>query len=201
MKTICCVARTTRRELAIDRLSAVAAILAVTVSGCGRNGPTSPTAPPPSGIDGTYTLRIESTCPEVPLELRNRTYSASIAGSPNVVVTLTGADFWTAPDGVLNRFTGRVAGNSISFNMFWPPETERWGIVERIDSTTYLEIIGRGSGSIGASTIEGRFSAGIGYGTDLRDDLQHVGCSAGLHVLTFRFDRSTPPLRSDRALR
>lgn len=150
----------------------------------------TPALPASANIDGTYALRFDSTCAALPPELRSRTYTASIAGSPNVVVTLTGSTFWTHPtDGLLNRLTGRVTGNSISFSAFWPPDTESWGIVERIDSTGYFEIIGHGSGSISASTIEGRLSAGVGFGTDLRDDALHVGCPSTGHSLTFRFSR------------
>jgi hypothetical protein len=179
----------------------------VLLTACGKP-PTAPSEmPPPSsgiGIDGMYTLRFESTCAALPPELRSRTYTASIAGAIgalNVIVTLAGAEFWMHPtDGLLNRFTGWPAGNSIAFNVRWPPtpglvcpcapsSLGRWGIVERIDSTRYFEIIGDGSGLIGRSTIEGTLGAGVGFGDDLRDDSRHVGCGAGGHSLTFRFER------------
>jgi hypothetical protein len=110
------------------------------------------------------------------------------------VVTLTGADFWTAPlDGVLNRFTANVTSNSVAFNFFWPPDIARWGIVERIGSTA-LEINGHGAGSINESTIEGQLTAAVEYGFDLRD-YDRVGCQT--HGMTFRFTRSdsAPPPR------
>jgi hypothetical protein len=180
-----------RRVLSIGQALTIAATLPAAMSACGESRPTGPTAPPPQ-IDGTYTVRFDSTCPSLPIELRSRTYTASIVGSPNMVVTLTGADFWTAPaDGLLNRFTGQVLGNSVSLSVFWPPGTQRWGFVERVGTDRYLEILGQGTGSITGSTIEGRLSAGIGYGPDLRDDEQHVGCQAGAHVLTFRFSRTS----------
>jgi hypothetical protein len=200
-----------RRVVSIGQTLTIAAILAASTSACGESRPTGPTGPtPPTGstglplapqIDGTYVLRFDSTCGALPVELRSRTYTASIAGSPNVVVTLTGADFWTAPaDGPLNRFTGQVLGNSVSFSLYWPPGTQRWGFVERVGTDRYLEILGLGAGSITGSTIEGRWSAGIGYGTDLRDDEQHVGCQAAAHVLTFRFSRTAGSRPSTHAL-
>lgn len=167
---------------------------ALIIPGCG-DGQSSPlpTAPPLASatIDGTYTLQFDSTCAALPAELRSRTYTASIGGSPDILVTLTGAVFWTHPtDGLLNRMTGRVTGNSVSLSLFWPPGIARWGIVEQVDSTGYLEIIGVGSGSFTGSTIEGTLSAGIGFGSDLLDDARHVGCPVNGHTLTFRFTRN-----------
>ena len=165
------------------------------LTACGKSptGPSSappPQPPTPANIDGAYTVRFDSTCAALPSDLRSRTYTAAITGSPQIVVTLTGANFWMHPTsgGLLNRFTGSVTGNFVSFNVRGPLDP-LWGIVERIDSTRYLEIIGSGSGSTSGSTIEGRLDAGIGFGSDLRDDAQHVGCAAGSHALTLRFSR------------
>jgi hypothetical protein len=170
----------------------LAASIALTSVGlltaCGKslNGPSGA---PGSGINGVYTVRFDTTCAVLPADLRSRIYTATITNSPDILVTLTGATFWTDPViGQLNRFNGGVTANTVRLNLIAPGEPS-WGIVEQIDSTTYLEIIGFGLGSIRGSTIEGRLTAGIGFGSDLRDDSQHVGCSVGSHDFTVRFDK------------
>lgn len=181
-----------RATLVLAVSTALALVGFLTACGKSPTGPSTalPPAPPstPTNIDGTYTVRFDSTCAALPTELRRRIYTAAIAGSPQIIVTLTGATFWRHPTGALmNRFTGSVVGNSVSFNVRGLDPT--WGIVEQIDSTRYFEVIGSGSGSISGSTIEGRLDAGIGFGSDLRDATQHDGCAAGGHQLTLRFDR------------
>ena len=144
--------------------------------------PLPPPAPAPN-IDGTYVLRFESTCANIPLELRRRTYTATVTGSPNVVVRLSGATFWEHPvDGALNAFRGSTAGgpDRALFDVSWPPGTDRWGIVEQITSTAFLEIVGRGGGPITGTTIEGALIGGIGYGEDLRDDSRHTSCAGAI---------------------
>ena len=188
-----CVGTGVRATLVIAVSTALVSVGLLTACGKSPTGPSSAPPPPPlltpANIGGAYTVRFDSTCAALPSDLRSRTYTAAIAGSPQIVVTLTGANFWTHPTGgLLNRFTGSVTGNSVSFNVRGPLDP-LWGIVERIDSTRYLEIVGSGSGSISGSTIEGRLDAGIGFGSDLRDDAQHVGCAAGSHELTLRFNR------------
>jgi hypothetical protein len=151
--------------------------------------PSPPPAPPPN-IDGTYVLQLESSCANIPVELRRRTYTATVTGSPNVVVRLSGASFWQHPgDGLLNAFTGTTAANPdrAVFDVSWPPATQRWGIVEQISPTTLLELVGRGGGPLNGTTIEGALAGGgIGYGEDLRDDSRHTGCSGPIF---FRMSR------------
>jgi hypothetical protein len=151
-------------------------------------------APQPSpltaAIDGLYTLRIESTCAALPDDIRTRTYAASIAGG---TVTLSSATFWMHPTrGLLNKMDidaidGRVA---LRLDSLSAPSSIK-GFVEETSPETYFSIVGTGTGNVsrpagGPVTIQGTLSSGVGWGANLLDDAQHVGCPAG-HTATFRF--------------
>jgi hypothetical protein len=68
-------------------LRACAGVIVAAVVACGKSSPPGP-SPVPAGLDGLYTLGIESDCAALPPGVRERTYIAAVAGT---TVTLAGA--------------------------------------------------------------------------------------------------------------
>ena len=143
----------------------LAALVLAAPAACG-----SPTQPSQTAtrVDGTYTLRVDSTCAALPTDVRTRTYLAAIAGD---TVTLTGATFWKHPArGLANRFGISVAGSSVSLDLE-TPGVDRGGIIEETTDARYFGIVGTAAGAIrnvpGGVTIEGTFSAGFGWETNV----------------------------------
>jgi hypothetical protein len=176
---------------------ALLAGLCLAAAGC--DGAPQP-SPLTTGIDGLYTLRIESTCAALPEDIRTRTYAASVAGG---TVTLSNATFWMHPTrGLLNTMDIDAIDDRVALRLdsISAPFIIK-GIVEETSPETYFSIVGTGTGIIsrpasGPVTIQGTLSSGVGWGANLLDDAQHVGCPAG-HTATFRFTSgattSAPP--------
>ena len=164
----------------------------VAVAACACQGPASPSGTGPN-IDGVYTLKLETTCSAVPEGQRVRTYRATITGSPEATVTLSGATFWQHPtDGLQNVFTIRVTGRSMAFRFATP-----LGVVEQFDGTSFFQVRGDGTAVIGqpriARTIvelSGGITGRVAVGTDLLDSSRHVSCSAGTGQASLTFTRS-----------
>lgn len=158
---------------------------------CGSSTQPSPASP---ALNGIYTLRVESNCAALPPDVRVRTYVASIDGQ---IVTLSGATFWKHPShGLMNAFRFATAGNNVSLALNLPAGSSILGIIEETSPATYFGLVGLGNGTIvrdagGRPTLEGTFSAGVGWGEDLVDDRHHTGCAAGGHTATFQFTPTT----------
>ena len=149
---------------------------------CGPSGQTGPTS---TSVAGTYSLTFTaaSSCSQLPVDLRSRTYTATISQTGSTLdVVLSGASFWQHPAlGRLNRFTGAVFQDRVILGI----RTSGRGIVEEITPTTYWEIIGVAQATIGDSTISGMVNGGgVGFGEDLLDDARHVSCNAVEFTLT-----------------
>ena len=125
---------------------------------------------PPAQVNiaGTYTLTFvaDSACAGLPEALRTRTYTAAIAPSPYrpgdtlFEVTLSGAPFI----GTYNGFEVGVAGNYLAFTIYNNFD-EGEGVVEEIGPSTYLEVVGTASASVGSdgvSAISIPFSGNFG---------------------------------------
>jgi hypothetical protein len=154
---------------------------------CGKSSPTGPSL---ALLEGLYRLAIESDCAALPPDVRVRTYIASISGT---TVSLSGATFFQRPSGtLLNTFSIATSGDTITLSIGQAPSLDARGIIEETRSERFLGIVGTGSGSIRRSTgaqvsIEGSLSAGFGWGENLLQDTQHVGCNATSHRATFGF--------------
>ena len=147
-------------------------------------GPPSQTSPASTSVAGTYsvTFTAASSCSQLPVDRRSRTYTATISQTGSKLdVVLSGAKFWEhSALGRLNRFSGALFGDAV---VFWIVNSG-WGFVEQITSATYFEIIGVAQGTIRDSTISGAVEGGLAVGQDLRDDARHVGCNATDHAFT-----------------
>ena len=120
----------------------------------------SPVAPPVN-MAGTYTLTFvaDSSCTQIPDDLRTRTYTATMTPSPYrsdhtlFDVTLSGASFYAGTNiGNYNSFDVGVAGDVVALSVYNGLD-EGEGIVEQLGPTTYLEFAGSASGSVGASDV------------------------------------------------
>jgi hypothetical protein len=110
---------------------------------------------PPVNIAGDYTLTFiaDSACPDLPAEVRTRTYSATISplSSPNVPantsfdVALGGAPFLPGH----SNFGIGVAGDYLSF-LVWDGESP---LVEQVAANTYLSLSGSAAASVGTSSV------------------------------------------------
>ena len=112
-------------------------------------------------LTGTYTFTVvaDSACDQLPEALRTRTYTATIAPSPfrpdNTLFsgTLSGGSFYVGSNiGSYNSFDVGVAGDFLAFSVYHGLD-EGEGIVEQLAPTTYLEVAGSASGSIGTSDV------------------------------------------------
>ena len=161
---------------------------------CGS--PTRPSAGP--NIDGVYALTLRTTCTAVPEALRTRTYTATITGSPNAVVTLSGASFWQHPtSGILNRMTATASGSAIRFTL---GAVTGYGIVEHVGNNLFLEPAGSGSGrfeTLSRSRLTAQISAAVRYGDDLRSSLRSSLCAAGPGSVTLELVRADGALNTD----
>lgn len=106
---------------------------------------------PPVNIAGNYTLTFvaDSACTDLPIDVRTRTYAATIvpgSSGTGFVLAVTGASF-------LNNLTGfsiGVAGDSLGL---WLHGGHDPTLVEQLAPNTYLAFSGVGAASVGSSTV------------------------------------------------
>jgi hypothetical protein len=123
---------------------------------------------PPVSVAGDYTLTFaaDSTCTDLPNEVRTRTYPATltVASPPSIpanawiTVTLSGVSFLSHYD----TFLIGIAGDYLAFNL---EESEGPYLVEELAPNTYVAIGGLASATVGpgASTISTSFEGSIEY--------------------------------------
>ena len=120
-------------------------------------------------IAGDYTLTViaDSACPDLPNEVRTRTYAATITpqsrpdlpANAGFDVTLSGATFLDR----LDRFGIGVAGDVLGF---WLHGGHDPSFVEQVEAGTYLAFSGSAAASVpasGVSTISASFEGWIEY--------------------------------------
>lgn len=153
----------------------------------------SPTQPTARSIDGAYTLTLTTTCTAVPDALRTRSYPATVAGSPNGVVTLGGGRFWQHPTGgVLNRIQAATGRDSVKFSIAPVPG---YGIIEQVQGGAFLEIFASGPADLmggfrsGRRSIEATLQGTVRHGEDLRSNSRHVACQG--ESVSLRLDPAT----------
>jgi len=123
---------------------------------------------PPVEIAGAYSLTLvaDSTCTDLPSELRTRTYNATItpvsdsrvAPNTNFHATVSGAQFLKD----LESFTIGVAGDLVAFDLRW----EGPAVVEEVAPNTYIGFDGRADASVGTSrvsTLSASFQGSVDY--------------------------------------
>ena len=148
----------------------------------------NPNRPSGRNIDGVYSLTITSTCASIPAEVRSRTYTATISGSPSAVVTLAGATFWQHPTaGLLNRMSATVTGDSVRFTLSPVPG---YGVIEAVGGA-FFEAAGSGTarlpGAFQPRAISASLSAVVRHGDDLRAGTRHVSCPASPGSVSLEF--------------
>lgn len=160
----------------------------------------------PVALAGDYTLTFtaESTCANLPDELRTRTYAATIApenlswpGFPaqpdtSFKLTPTGSAF---PEG-LNGFYLNVAGNYVALSL--GDHTDP-GITERVTANTYFAFGGSAALSVDSPvhTIDTAFTGWIDYCVNPQMG-ERYDCSPGPAVTLARCESSTHRLRLTR---
>ena len=123
---------------------------------------------PPVEIAGDYTLTFiaDSTCEDLPDELRTRTYTATIAPGSNSH-SPANTFFWVTVSGVplLHHYEGfpvGVAGDLVAFEL----RGEGPYLVEEFEPNSYIGFDGRAEASVGSSrvsTISTSFEGWIDY--------------------------------------
>jgi hypothetical protein len=123
---------------------------------------------PPVSVAGDYTLTFaaDSTCTDLPNEVRTRSYPATltVASPPSIpanawiTVTLSGVSFLSHYD----TFLIGIAGDYLAFNL---DESEGPYLVEELAPNRYVAIGGLASATVGpgASTISTSFAGSIEY--------------------------------------
>lgn len=123
-------------------------------------------------LAGTYALTIamSGTCsvfpPMVPLsdDLKQRHYTATITETgPAFRVDLTGADF-VVKDGLGSGFSGRIEPAQITFTIGDGYYTPYPDIVESLNDSTILTVIGGGTLTTSSGDLVGSMSGGIYVG-------------------------------------
>ena len=105
-----------------------------------------PTAPPPADFEGPFTLTFSAatSCGEIPLPFRTRTYMAEIARhtTTDFKAELSGANFFPNYDAFL--VAPRVVGARLFLSSVYA--SDRWGdeepVFERLASGGYLALTG-----------------------------------------------------------
>ena len=120
----------------------------------------------PIDIAGDYTLTLtaDSTCGDLPSELRTRTYSATITPTPMAYATSFKLAVNGAPTfGGLDGFQIGVAGNTLGF---WLDGSHDPTLVERLDTSTYVAYSGIGWVTVDparTATISAEFEGWVEY--------------------------------------
>jgi len=110
----------------------------------------------PVDITGDYALTIvaDSACADIPSDVRRRTYTVSIALTPDsrsqagTSLTLTGLDGSFLPDRL--SFPIGVAGDDVAFGIY---NGEDFGLVEKLAPATFLAIQGSATISVGSAPV------------------------------------------------
>ena len=170
------------------RRSVLSLVLVTPLLSCEQARITSAT--PRDPVPGTYTLTLSAgaECASIPVTARNRTYAATIDGTPqHYVVTLSGATFasdvqlseraWNlycnqASGLGCNQFTavGSADGSELEFQLIHNSErldNEFGGhggtIVELLAPDARLEVYGRGRGTFERGSIEATLAGFVWY--------------------------------------
>jgi hypothetical protein len=142
---------------------------------------------PPVEIAGEYSLTFvaDSTCTDIPSELRTRSYNATITPASNshyptntnFKVTISGAQFLKGYEG----FPIGIAGDLVAFEL----RGEGPYLVEEVAPNTYIGFDGRAEASVGTSrvsTISASFQGWVDYCALNSPMGPYYECRAGLAV-------------------
>jgi hypothetical protein len=120
----------------------------------------------PAGVAGTYrlTFTASASCTSLPPELKTRAYTARIdQNAARVLTVLTGAQFLTDPQlGLRNTFSGKVFGDSVTFDMGGFYYYYYGGVVqEMVSSNQLLTIWGSITAPVTPLSISGTLTGGF----------------------------------------
>ena len=142
---------------------------------------------PYASLGGGYSLTFTASpsC-SLPDDIMKRTYAASIdQRGGSLTVVLSGAQFANFEGRMLNRFSGRVAGKAVSFNLAEDFYYYGSDLVEQLANDRFLTLAGTAEAIATEAGMSTLFAGVVGVTTQVTRANFTAVCTASDHRLVF----------------
>jgi hypothetical protein len=154
----------------------------------------TPTSPPVTLPAGTYraTFTASASCSVLPDDVQSLSYSASlIQDGARLDVTLSGPGLHSGAPPTESKFSGRIAGQTITFaigNSYAIYYYGLYTLLEKLTSARYFALFGSGSGTIISSSLSGTLAGSFllyDHEPGSRNNTPIAKCAAADHQFIF----------------